>query len=183
MTPESLSIALEEKARILGFDLVGATPAVTPPDLDRLQSWLADGMAGEMQYFSRRIDAYRDPGSILPGVKSILMLAVNYRTIEPAAVGPGHAKVSRYAWGRDYHDIIRRKLRALVRFHDELVPGGKARGVVDTAPLLERCFASRAGLGWVGKNTLLINREFGSWIFLDALLTTEILQYAEPVAG
>ncbi len=148
MTPQSLTTALKEKARCLGFDLVGATRAVTPPDIEHLESWLAHGMAGEMQYFPRRMDAYRDPGSILPGVKSILMLGVDYRTVEPFVAGPGQGRVSRYAWGSDYHEIIRRKLRILARFHRELAPNCNVRGVVDTAPLLERCFARRrTGVG------------------------------------
>ncbi len=180
MNPQSLTIALKEKARRLGFDLVGATPAVTPPGIEHLERWLADGLAGEMRYFSRRISAYRDPGLILAGVKSVLMLGVNYRTAEPVAAGPGQGKVSRYAWGSDYHDVIRRKLRELAQFHRQLVPHCGLRGVVDTAPLLERGFAQRAGLGWIGKNTLLINEQFGSWIFLAALLTTEELQFDEP---
>jgi epoxyqueuosine reductase len=179
MNPQSLTIALKEKARRLGFDLVGATPAVKPPEIGYLEKWLADGLAGEMRYFSRRISAYRDPGLILTGVKSVLMLGVNYRTAEPVAAGPGQGKVSRYAWGDDYHEIIRRKLRELTQFHRQLIPQCDVRGVVDTAPLLERGFAQRAGLGWIGKNTLLINEKFGSWIFLAALLTTEELQFDE----
>jgi epoxyqueuosine reductase len=176
----SLTIALKEKARRLGFDLVGATSPVTPPEIEHLEQWLADGMSGEMRYFSQRLDAYRDPGRILPNVKSILMLGVNYRTAEPVAVRLGQAKVSRYAWGSDYHDVIRRRLRELAEFHRKLVPHCQVRGVVDTAPLLERAFAERAGLGWIGKNTLLINEHYGSWIFLAALLTSEELQYDEP---
>lgn len=183
MDAQLLTIALKEKARRLGFDLVGTTPAVTPPEIERFQQWLADGLAGEMQYFSRRFEAYRDPGLILPGVKSILMLGMNYRTAEPAAPGPGQGKVSRYAWGMDYHEIIRRKLRELTNYHRELVPHCLVRGVVDTAPLLERGFAQRAGLGWIGKNTLLINENYGSWFFLAALLTTEELQYDEPTTA
>ena len=175
-----LTIALKEKARLLGFDLVGATPAVTPPEIEHLEKWLADGLDGEMRFFSRRMDAYRDPGLILHGVKSILMLGVNYRTAEPASAGPEQATVSRYAWGGDYHDVIRRRLRELADFHRRLVPHCGIRGVVDTAPLLERSFARRAGLGWIGKNTLLVNERFGSWIFLAALLTTEKLQFDEP---
>jgi epoxyqueuosine reductase len=180
MNPQSLTIALKEKARQLGFDLMGATPAVTPPEIGHLERWLADGLAGEMRYFSRRISAYRDPGLILAGVKSVLMLGMNYRTVEPVAAGPGQGKVSRYAWGGDYHDVIRLKLRELAQFHRQLVPHCQVRGVVDTAPLLERGFAQRAGLGWIGKNTLLINEKFGSWIFLAALLTTEELEFDEP---
>ena len=183
MTAQSLTIALKDKARCLGFDLVGATPSATPPDLEYLENWLARGMAGEMQYFSRRMDAYGDPGSILPGVKSVLMLGMNYRTVEPAAAGGGQGSISRYAWGGDYHQIIRRKLKALARFHCELVPDAKVRGVVDTAPLLERCFARLAGIGWIGKNNLLINEKYGSWIFLAALLSTEVLQYDLPTGA
>jgi len=181
MDARSLTIALKEKARFLGFELVGATPAVRPPGIEHLEGWLADGMAGDMRYFAKRMDAYRDPGLILPGVKSILMLGVNYHTVEPAAVGTGQGRVSRYAWGTDYHEVIHRRLRALVEFHRELVPHCQVRGVVDTAPLLERGFAQRAGLGWIGKNTLLINEWYGSWIFLAALLTTEELQHDEPI--
>jgi epoxyqueuosine reductase len=180
MDAHSLTIALKEKARLLGFDLVGATQAVTPPEIEHLEKWLADGLDGEMRCFSRRMDAYRNPGLILPGVKSILMLGVNYRTAEPASAGPGQGKVSRYAWGGDYHDVIRRRLRELADFHRRLVPHCGLRGVVDTAPLLERAFARRAGFGWIGKNTLLVNERFGSWIFLAALLTTEKLQFDEP---
>jgi epoxyqueuosine reductase len=180
MDAHSLTIALKEKARLLGFDLVGATQAVTPPEIEHLEKWLANGLDGEMRCFSRRMDAYREPGLILHGVKSILMLGVNYRTAEPASAGPGQGKVSRYAWGGDYHDVIRRRLRELADFHRRLVPHCGIRGVVDTAPLLERAFARRAGFGWIGKNTLLVNERFGSWIFLAALLTTEKLQFDEP---
>jgi epoxyqueuosine reductase len=145
-----------------------------------LERWLADGLVGEMRYFSQRISAYRDPGLILAGAKSVLMLGMNYRTVEPVAAGPGQGNVSRYAWGGDYHEVIRRKLRELAQFHRQLVPHCQVRGVVDTAPLLERGFAQRAGLGWIGKNTLLINEKFGSWISLAALLTTEELEFDEP---
>jgi epoxyqueuosine reductase len=177
---QSLTIALKDEARRLGFDLVGATPAVRPSEIEHLEQWLSDGFAGEMRYFSQRLDAYRNPNLILPGVKSVLMLGMNYRTLEPVAAGPGQAVVSRYAWGADYHEVIRRRLRALCEYHRKLVPNCQVRGVVDTAPLLERGFAQRAGLGWIGNNTLLINEQFGSWLYLAALLTTEKLQYDEP---
>jgi epoxyqueuosine reductase len=180
MDPQSLTVALKTKAGQLGFDLAGAAPAAAPPDIAYLEQWVADGLSGEMRFFAQRLDAYRDPGRILPGVKSILMLGMNYRTTEPAAAGLGQARVSRYAWGSDYHAVIRGRLRQLAAFHRELVPHAQTRGVVDTAPLLERSFARRAGLGWIGKNTLLINERFGSWVFLAALLTTEELQYDEP---
>jgi epoxyqueuosine reductase len=180
MDAPSLTAALKEKARQLGFDLAGAAPAAPTPDIEFLENWLIAGMPGEMSFFSKRIEAYRDPNLILPGVKSILMLGVNYRTVDPIPPGPGQAAVSRYAWGADYHQVVRERLRELADFLRDLVPRCGVRGVVDTAPLLERAYARRAGLGWIGKNTLLINERFGSWIFLAALLTTEMLQYDEP---
>jgi len=105
---------------------------------------------------------------------------MNYRTVEPAATGPGQARVSRYAWGDDYHDVVRRRLGELAEFLRRLAPAASVRGVVDTAPLLERQFGRLAGLGWIGKNTMLINRRLGSWFFLAALLTTEELDYDRP---
>jgi len=190
MSPTQLTAALKAEARRLGFDLVGAAPAVDAPDWQRYREWIAAGRAGEMRYLVERVDQRRHPRSILPEVRSVLMLAANYRTVEPASedrasedqtsAGRGRAVVSRYAWGRDYHDTLRERLRRLADFHRELTPDARMRGVVDTAPLLERDYARLAGLGWIGKNTCLINRRFGSWLFLAAMLTSEPLEYDEP---
>jgi len=181
MNPESLTAALKQEAFRLGFDLVGATAAVCPSGNGHFREWLELGYAGEMRYLADRADAYAHPSHVLDGVQSILMLAVNYRTVEPAQAAPGQGTVSRYGWGDDYHDVIRRQLHALADFHRELVPKAQVRGVIDTAPLLEREFAQQAGLGWIGKNTMLVNRRFGSWPFLAGLLTTEPLAYDEPI--
>jgi len=108
------------------------------------------------------------------------MLGLTYRTEELASAPPGKGVISRYAWGADYHQVVRAKLHALADLHRDLCPRAEVRGVVDTAPLLERQYAQLAGLGWIGKNTLLLNREHGSWFFLAALLTTEVLCYDEP---
>ncbi len=180
MNAVSLTNALKEESSRLGFDLAGATPAVAPPDFERFRHWLAEGNAGQMHYLADRLDAYRHPARLLDGAKSILMLGTNYRTVEPVAAGRGQASVSRYAWGADYHEVIRRRLHRLADFHRRLTPTAGVRGVVDTAPLLERQFGQLAGLGWIGKNTTLINRRFGSWFFLSALLSTEELAYDEP---
>ncbi len=188
MNAASLTAALKEESLRLGFDLAGATPAQASPDFDRLQQWVAAGYAGEMQYFTERLDACRHPAQLLDGAKGILMLGTNYRTVEPAepiqsrARRSRLARVSRYAWGQDYHEVIRRRLHNLADFHRRLTPAARVRGVVDTAPLLERQFGRLAGLGWIGKNTLLINQQFGSWFFLAALLTTAELDYDEPAA-
>jgi epoxyqueuosine reductase len=180
VTTEHLTSALKQEALRLGFDLVGACAAVTPPGLGRFRDWLSAGRAGQMRYMADRAAAYEPPRHVLRGARSLLMLAVNYRTEEPATSGPGQGRVSRYAWGADYHDVIRRRLRRLADFHRRLAPGARVRGVVDTAPLLERDFARLAGLGWIGKNTMLVNRRLGSWLFLAALVTTETLEYDEP---
>ena len=181
MAPDSLTDLLKQEAKRLGFDLVGATPAVTPEGFRRFEQWIEAGYAGEMHYLPDRLDAYRHPRHVLDGARSVLMLGTNYRTDEAAKHAPGQGRVSRYAWGtRDYHDVIHDRLRRLRRFLEDLVPGAAVRGVVDTAPLLEREFAQLAGLGWIGKNTLLLNRQVGSWIFLAALLTDQELAYDAP---
>jgi len=181
MAPDSLSDLLKQEARRLGFDLVGATPALTPEGFQRFEQWIEAGYAGEMHYLPDRRDAYRHPRHVLDGARSVLMLGTNYRTDEPATHAPGQGRVSRYAWGtRDYHDVIHDRLRRLRRFLEDLVPEVAVRGVVDTAPLLEREFAQLAGLGRIGKNTLLLNRQVGSWIFLAALLTDQELAYDSP---
>jgi len=173
----SLSSDLKAEARRLGFALAGICPAVTPPGIARFDQWLARGFAGELHYLAGRRAAYEHPQSVLDGVQSIVMLAMNYRTAEPATPAPGQGRVSRYAWGDDYHTLIRRRLDELADYLRGRAPGAHARGVVDTAPLMEREFAQLAGLGWIGKNTLLLNRQVGSWFFLAALLTDVALDY------
>lgn len=180
MRPHRLTAALKEEAIRLGFDLAAATPAVTPPTLEHLHRWLADGWAGQMRYLVDRAAACRHPRYVLRGVKSLLMLAMNYRSVEPRRAEAGQGAISRYAWGTDYHELLRERLRRLADFHRRLTQAAGVRGVVDTAPLLERQFAQLAGLGWIGKNTLLINEQYGSWLFLAALLTTEELESDGP---
>jgi epoxyqueuosine reductase len=177
MTPDTLTVALKQEARRLGFDLAGAAAAVEPPSLGHFRRWLADGFAGQMEYLAGRAAAYGHPSRVLEGARSLLMLAMNYRTVDPVPPGAGQGTIARYAWGQDYHDVLRRRLRALADFHRRLVPAAAVRGVVDTAPLLERDFARLAGLGWIGKNAMLIHRRLGSWLVLAALLTSETLAY------
>lgn len=181
MPGDQLTRDLKAQARQAGFELVGVCPAVTPGGLHRLHAWLDAGYAGEMRYLSARREAYGHPRHILDGVRSLMMLGMRYRTAEPAACGVGQGRISRYAWGEaDYHDVIQQRLEQLAQWLVERAPGASARGVVDTAPLLEREFARLAGLGWIGKNTLLINRDAGSWFFLAALLTDLELEFDPP---
>jgi epoxyqueuosine reductase len=174
---------LKQHAAALGFALCGVCPAIAPPGIERLDEWLAAGYAGQMEYLSKRRDAYDDPNAVLDGARSIVMLAMNYRTSEPVPTGVGQGRVSRYAWGEvDYHDLIRERLNSLTGYLKSRVPQACARGIVDTAPLLEREFAQLAGLGWTGKNTLLLNRHAGSWFFLAAILTDFELEFDLPHA-
>ena len=178
-----LTAALKTEAARLGFALAGACPAVTPTGMHRFHEWLAAGYAGEMEYLARRQTAYEHPRHVLEGARSLLLLAMNYRTTEPPPTAPGFGRISRYAWGGDYHDLIHERLRRLADFLRRQSPGAAVRGVVDTAPLLEREFAELAGLGWIGKNTLLLNKRLGSWFFLAALATDAILEYDAPHAA
>lgn len=175
-----LTQALRRFAGQLGFAAVGVTPAVTPTGISRFYQWLQAGYAGQMRYLTDRAECYAHPRHVLEGVRSLVVLALPYRTQEPAPAVPGQGRVSRYAWGIDYHDLARRRLKQLVRWLHQQAGPCRARGVVDTAPLLERDFAQMAGLGWIGKNTLLLNRNLGSWFFLAVLLTDLELEYDPP---
>jgi epoxyqueuosine reductase len=176
-----LANELKRRAVELGFSQCGICPAVSPTGVTRLGEWLAAGYGGQMHYLAERQDAYHDPNRVLDGVRSVVMLAMNYRTTEPISPEAGQGRVSRYAWGdADYHDVIHERLKSLGEYLVSVAPNARVRGVVDTAPLLEREFAQLAGLGWVGKNTLLLNRYEGSWFFLAALLTDIELPYDAP---
>jgi len=184
MDKSKLTTRLKAEARRLGFEHVGVCPAVEPPGLSRFRAWLKAGHAGQMRFLPDRAPLYDHPSNVLEGVRSIVMMSLNYLTRPPRAAGLGRGRVSRYAWGdADYHDVIHERLRELRALLTNEVPTAKARGVVDTAPLLEHEFAQLAGLGWIGKNTLLLNKQSGSWFFLAALLTDIELTYDAPYVG
>jgi len=178
---EELTTRLKDDARRLGFALAGACPAVTPTGVGQFGQWLDRGYGGQMDYLEERRSAYEHPRYVLDGARSILMLAMEYATTEPQMPRLGQGRISRYAWSPvDYHDVIHERLNQLVAVVKEVVPAALARGVVDSAPLLEREFAQLAGLGWVGKNSLLLNKHRGSYFFLAALLTDQELSYDQP---
>ena len=167
-----------EQANALGFDLCGVVRAEKFPELELTKEWLARGYAGEMQYLS---DQRRDnPQSVMSGLRSVIVCALNYNSPAPRSVDALQLKqteprgwISRYAWGQDYHAVLQQKLQNLAsslskRFTEPF----EARIYADTGPLHERVFAKHAGLGWLGKNTLLLNSKLGSWFFLGAILTT-----------
>ncbi len=181
MDKAAFTECLKTECRSLGFELVGVCPAEAAPRIDRFRHWLAAGYAGEMDYLADRAAAYEHPRFVLDGARGIVMLGMHYATNEPQPVSPGAGRVARYAWGEaDYHDVIHARLKELCRFIRERAPGAAVRGVVDTAPILERDFAQLAGLGWVGKNTLVLSKSAGSYFFLAALLTDLELAYDQP---
>ena len=162
-------------AERLGFELFGMTNAEPPRHFDAFERWLQAGMHGDMTHFVRNFEARKHPESLLPGVRSILMLGVSYTAVlnsEPHRIQQLSGIVE-YARGVDYHHWMRSRLEVLADKHRELFPTGRCRGTVDTAPILEKQFAAAAGLGTIGKNTLLIHPQFGSKFFLAAFLSTE----------
>ncbi len=177
-----LEARLKQRARELGFELVGIAPATPADGFERLRAWLDQGYAGEMTYMHRHAAARRDPTSVLAEVRSVVMVGMNYLASggrQPpdaahqgadAPRSPAPGKIARYALGEDYHDVLRRRLNQLLAWLQQEAPACRGRAVVDTAPLLERDFARRAGLGWFGKNTMLLNKRLGSYFFLAALL-------------
>jgi epoxyqueuosine reductase len=175
-----LTRQLKAEALRLGFDAVGITPAVAPPGYDRFLNWLEAGAAAGMDYLSRQAAARAHPDALLEGVRSVVMVSIVYgdKTAEDAA--PTQGKIARYARGGDYHRVLWDRLESLLAWLQASCPGVRGRAVTDTAPLLERDFAVLAGLGWIGKNTMLIDRRLGSFTFLGALLVDCELQPDEP---
>jgi epoxyqueuosine reductase len=172
---------LTQKARDLGFDLVGVAPLGPFPEAVFYPKWLESGYAGEMQYLERQKAAKMEPKSVLPGARSVIVCAMNYNSAQPCTrYDRLRAWVSRYAWGQDYHDTVKEKLRELAAWIERNSPQ-RTRAYVDTGPLLERVYAKYAGVGWFGKNTCIINQKVGSWLFLGCILTDLELTFDTPV--
>jgi len=160
-------------ARECGFELAGIAAATPSADVPRYQDWVERGMAGSMEYLTdRRAELRRDPKHLLASARSIICVGKLYNGIAPSSTRLSSEElgwISRYAWGEDYHDVMRRGLEQLAQ---KLGRNHEWKVCVDTAPLLERSYARAAGLGWIGKNTCLINQDMGSWFFLGELLTS-----------
>jgi epoxyqueuosine reductase len=166
-------------ARECGFELAGIAATDPPEDFARYEAWVAMGMAGEMGYLTdRRAEVRRDVRKLLPDARSVICAGKLYN--HPAVPAPeGHAVISRYAWGVDYHDVLRAGLESMAQRLLQSV-SFEYKICVDTAPLLERTFARQAGLGWIGRNTCLINEPLGSWFFLGELITSLDLEPDAP---
>jgi epoxyqueuosine reductase len=170
---------IQEVARECGFELAGIAPVDPGGDFARYQDWIAQGMAGEMRYLTdRRAELRRDARNLLPNARSVICVGKLYNTPDPPE-NEGDARISRYAWGKDYHMTMRTALERMVARLSEIEPF-EWKICVDTAPLLERSFARLAGLGWIGRNTCLINEPLGSWFFLGELLTSLDLEPGSP---
>jgi epoxyqueuosine reductase len=162
--------SIRELAYDLGFDLVGFCRAEAPSGLPMYDVWLKAGYHGTMEYMQTSLDLRKDPANLLPNVCSIIAVGLNY--YQPNDPRPGQPRIAKYALGRDYHKVLRKKLKKLAEWLANSYPEADFRPCVDSAPVFEREYAQRAGLGWYGKNTCLINTHRGSWFFLGLLLTS-----------
>lgn len=183
-TAEILSTKIKAAAQQLGFDLVGISPVQLPPHGESFARWLRDGFAGELGYMSRTKALRRDPNELVPWAQSIISVGMNYYTPYARSQNPAAAEgwISRYAWGDDYHELIKARLEQLLETIRTLCDGKiEGRAFVDSGPVLERDFAGVAGLGWIGKNTHLISPKRGSWFFLGELFVDLPLAYDRPM--
>ena len=184
----TLTQQILSRAHELGFELVGVIPAEESQTIQRYREWIANGYAGKMGYLERHLPLKEDTRTLLQETKSVISLAMNYYTLDPPkelAEDPSRGQISRYAWGDDYHDIIRERLLLLVEFIKDTAESElKSRVFVDSGPILEREYAQRAKLGWIGKNTNLINWRSGSWYFLaEVLVSVDLESESETLRG
>ncbi len=175
---------MKRRASVEGFDLCGIASATHHPELTVLREWLDRGYAGEMGYLHRSADRRADVRRVLPSARTVIALATVYNTDRPYStenVDPRQAAIARYAWGDDYHRVIEKRLDALMDWlRREAGEGFEGRAYVDTGPVQERVYARYAGLGWIGKNSCLINPELGSWIFLSEIICNLGLEIDRP---
>lgn len=199
----TLTESIKREALALGFDAVGiarieaekgvepdsAEQAKTSPSpemslprllLDRLSEWLRRGYHGTMAWIGRDPAKRADPRLVLPGCQSIVVVGLNYLTDHRADERPGHGRIARYAWGRDYHKVFWDRLKQLEQQIRDLAPEAETRSYADTGPIMEKAWAERAGLGWIGKHSNLVSATHGSWLLLGEVLTTLPLDADEP---
>jgi epoxyqueuosine reductase len=175
---------IKRVAHELGADAVGIAPAAPVAARDHFLAWLGAGYAGDMTYLRRYQRERFDPRELLPGARSVIVVGVNYYPRpDDARTAAGPLRVARYAWGTDYHRVLRRMLRRLRRTLLAERPGARGRICVDTAPFADKYWAARAGLGWQGKHTNLVSRQFGSWLVLGSLVLRQAVdRYDSPHA-
>src|SRR5688500_9433531 len=181
MSKEQNTYKVKELAQIFGFDYCGIAKAqMLDEDARRLEKWLGQEMHGHMGYMENHFDMRVDPTKLVPGAQSVITLLKNYFPGEKQAAGsPG---ISKYAYGNDYHEVIRSQTKLFLQLLQEEIGEVHGRGFVDSAPVLERSWAVKSGLGWIGKNGNLITKNAGSFFFLATLITDLPLQYDDPFA-
>ncbi len=179
-----LAERIADEARSLGFAACGfASAAEDPVRSERLEQWLGEGHHGTMEWMETRLEHRRSPQGLWPEAKSVIALGMSYAPAhDPLALEDAgeRARISVYAQGRDYHDVVKKRLKRLARWLVAEEPGAKVKVFVDTAPVMEKPLGEAAGIGWQGKHTNLVSREHGSWLFLGAIYTTLDLAPATP---
>ena len=173
-------IEFERKAVELEFSAIGVASAQTSMLRKHIEEWLKNGYHGTMGWMERTKEKRLNPEEVLPGAKSIITVAVNYYTNPKILENHLAGRISRYAWGDDYHEVVLSRVKEFANVLSEKVPGCKVKCYVDTGPVMEKFWAEQGGVGWIGKHTNLINRQYGSWIFLGEILTDLELTYDLP---
>ncbi|MCW3080569.1 tRNA epoxyqueuosine(34) reductase QueG [Segetibacter sp.] len=178
---EKRTIWIKSKCRQLGFDYCGIARAQKlDDDARRLEAWLSKGMHGKMQYMENYFDLRTDPTKLVPGAKSVITVLINYFPHQQQSLEV--PKIAKYAYGQDYHEVIREKLKQLLLLMKQEFGEINGRGFVDSAPVLERAWATKSGLGWIGKNGNLLNKQAGSFFFIATLIVDIELSYDDPFA-
>jgi epoxyqueuosine reductase len=172
---------VKQTAKQLGFDYCGIAKAeFLVDDAKKLENWLKKGMHGKMQYMENYFDLRTDPRKLFPGAKSVITLLKNYFPAQQQNIDA--PKIARYAYGQDYHEVIKQQLNTFLNHLTSYIGNIAGRGFVDSAPVLERAWAQKSGLGWIGKNGNLIHPKAGSFYFIATLITDLILEYDNPLA-
>jgi len=178
----SLTEQIKHKALAIGFHKIGIVRAEQlEPEVEHFKEWLTKNFHASMQWIEREPEKRSDPKLIFPAAKSVIVVALNYYTPHKHEENAEKGKVSRYAWGDDYHDVLKEKLRELLGFIKTLDETADGKICVDTAPIMDKAWAVRAGLGWLGKHSNVITKEFGSWVFLGEILLNLELAYESKI--
>ncbi|HKY27900.1 MAG TPA: tRNA epoxyqueuosine(34) reductase QueG [Pyrinomonadaceae bacterium] len=173
-----LAESIKQRARTIGFDMVGIVRADRlEPERSRLIEWLERGYHADMRWMARDPETRADPRKLFPEARSVIVVALNYYTPDQHSDNSETGKVSRYAWGDDYHEVVGSKLRLLLEWIKEQVPEAQGKVCVDIQPMMDKVWGVRAGLGWIGKHSNLITQQFGSWVFVGELLLNLELDY------
>ncbi|MFT4645932.1 MAG: epoxyqueuosine reductase, partial [Planctomycetota bacterium] len=179
MNKQKYTQLIKQKAKELGFEEIGISKAeFLEEEAPRLENWLNQNMHGEMSYLANHFDKRLDPTKLVPGAKSVISLSYNYYTDQE--LKSDSYKLSKYAFGRDYHKVVKKKLKILTQFIQEEIGEIDGRAFVDSAPVMEKAWAKKSGLGWIGKNSLMLTKGKGSYFFLSELIIDLELEYDNP---